>query len=113
MADPFTAAEREFLRGQRCGRLVNVDPGSGPHVSLVLYQMHGDELVLGGVDLRLAPAWADVRRRGRAVLVVDELASGPEPVARGVRLDGPATADDSRARPIVRLRPEHIHSWGL
>lgn len=112
MDDPFTPAEREFLRGQRCGRLVNVDGASGPHLSLVLYQMHGDVLVLGGVDLKLTPAWADVQRRGRAVLVVDELVPGPEPVARGVRLDGAAVAEGG-ARPVVRLRPEHVHSWGL
>lgn len=113
MDTPFTDAEREFLRGQRCGRLVSVDAASRPHLSLALYQMQGDLVVAGGVDLTLTPAWADIRRRGRAVFVVDELTPGEPARARGVRIDGGATVDASRARPVIRLRPEHVHSWGL
>jgi hypothetical protein len=109
----YTPAERGFLRAQLTGRLLTAAPGEGPELSAVLNQMHGDEVVAGGVDLTRTPAWADIQRCGRAVLVVDELVAGNPARSRGVRVEASASVDASRPRPIVRLRPESVRSWGL
>lgn len=112
MATLFTDAQREFLRAQRCGRLLTVDPVTGPAASPVLYQMHGDVVVGGGVDLAATPAWDDLRR-GRAVFVVDEIVPGEPPRSRGVRLEAAAVLDAGPARPVVRLRAERVEGWGF
>ena len=110
---PFTQAQREFLRAQQCGRLLTVGPGEGPQLTTVLYQLNGDVVVAGGVELSGTPAWADVRRCGRAVLVVDEIVAGNPARSRGVRVEASATADATTPRPVLRLRVESVLSWGL
>jgi pyridoxamine 5'-phosphate oxidase family protein len=109
----YTPAQRGFLRAQQSGRLLTVAPGGAPEATPVLYQMNGDVVVAGGVDLTCTPAWDDVRRHGRAVLVVDEIVAGSPARSRGVRLEAVATVDSTRPRPILRLHAEHVRSWGL
>ncbi len=109
----YTAAERTFLRAQQSGRLLSAAPAEGPELTAVLYQMHGDVVVAGGFDLVATPAWAEAERSGRAVLVVDEIVAGNPARSRGVRLDASATVDTSCPRPVLRLRPEGVRSWGL
>lgn len=113
MDSPYTPAQRGFLRAQQCGRLLTVAPGEGPQVTTVLYQLNGDVVVAGGVDLTGTPAWADVQRCGRAVLVVDEIVAGYPARSRGVRLEANATVDATTPRPVLRLRAERVRSWGL
>lgn len=88
-------------------------PGEGPQLTTVLYQLNGDVVVAGGVELSGTPAWADVRRCGRAVLVVDEIVAGNPARSRGVRVEASATADATTPRPVLRLRVESVLSWGL
>ena len=112
MDSPYTPAQRGFLRAQQTGRLLTV-ASDGPELTTVLYQMSGDVVVAGGVDLTRTAAWADVGRRGRAVLVVDEIVPGNPPRSRGVRLEGSATVDADRPRPVLRLCAESVRSWSL
>lgn len=98
----WKAAELDFLRSQRTGRLATVGPSGWPHVMPVMYQLNEDgslEFDADGVKLR------NLTSDPRAALVVD--AAGPK---RGLAVQG-RTALVGPER--IRLEPARAYSWGL
>ena len=98
----LTAAELDFLRAQRIGRLATVSPKGWPHVVPVAYSLGDDESFefdVDGVKLR------NLSAEPRAALVVD--AAGPK---RGVAVQGRCTLV---AADRARLVPERSYSWGF
>src|SRR5437660_6989886 len=98
----FTAAELEFLRSQRIGRLATVGPSGWPHVVPVMYTMNDDgslDFDVDGVKLR------NLSREARAAMVVD--AMGPR---RGVAMQGRV---ELIAPERARLEPVRKFAWGL
>ncbi|MGH7776102.1 MAG: pyridoxamine 5'-phosphate oxidase family protein [Candidatus Dormibacterales bacterium] len=98
----WSAAELQFLREQRLGRLATVGPSGWPHVMPVMYQLSDDgslEFDADGVKLR------NLGLEPRTALVID--AGGPR---RGIAVQG-------RARIVgherAMLIPERRFTWGL
>lgn len=54
----------------------------------------------------------DVRRSGRAAIVVDDLASTEPWRPQGIEVRGSAEALED-PRPLIRIHPERIVAWGL
>ena len=98
----FSAAELEFLRSQRIGRLATAGPTGWPHVVPVMYTMNDDgslDFDVDGVKLR------NLSQESRAAMVVD--AMGPR---RGLAMQGRVQLI---APERARLKPLRKFAWGL
>lgn len=112
----FTDAEMAYLTGERrLGRIATVGVDGTPHVAPVgfTYDETSDTLAVGGRDMGSTKKFRDVRRNGRAALVVDDLASVDPWRPRGVEARGRAEAVGDGPEALIRLLPQRIVSWGL
>jgi pyridoxamine 5'-phosphate oxidase family protein len=64
------------------------------------------------MDLANTKKFRDVRRTGRASIVIDELISVDPWQPRGIEIRGSAEAIED-ARPLIRIHPERVISWGI
>jgi pyridoxamine 5'-phosphate oxidase family protein len=111
----FSDAELEYLHGdRRLGRLATVGKDGTPHVVPVgwSYNAEEDAIEVRGRDFERTKKYRDVKRAGRAAIVVDDLASVDPWHARGVEVRGHAEALDG-ARPLIRIHPDRVVSWGI
>jgi pyridoxamine 5'-phosphate oxidase family protein len=111
----FTDAELAYLTGERrLARLATVGRDGTPHVVPVgwRYNAELDAIEVGGHDLEATKKYRDVRRTGRAAIVVDDLASTTPWRPRGIEVRGRAEAL-AGPRPLIRIHPGRIVSWGL
>jgi pyridoxamine 5'-phosphate oxidase family protein len=113
----FTGRELEYLddrRPDRLGRIATVGKDGTPHVVPVGWQFNPqhDSIDVGGMDFAQTKKFRDVRRTGRASIVIDDLASTNPWRPRGIEVRGHAEAIDGE-RPIIRIHPERIVSWGI
>ena len=67
---------------------------------------------VGGHAMARTKKFRDVRRSGRAAVVMDDLASVDPWRPRGVEVRGRAEAIDGE-RPLIRIHPERVVSRGL
>ncbi len=106
--------ELEYLRSGLLGRLATVGRDGTPHIAPVGVFSHNAELGtidIGGHDMASTKKFRDVGRSGRAAFVVDDVFQPPwRP--RGIEVRGRAEAVDG-ARPLIRIHPERIVSWGI
>ena len=111
----FRPAEIVYLAGGRqLGRIATVGADGTPHVVPVafIYNAARDTIDIGGHELEETKKFRDVRRSGRAAIVVDDLA-GTEPWhPRGIEVRGRGEAI-AMPTPLIRNHPERIVSWGL
>jgi pyridoxamine 5'-phosphate oxidase family protein len=122
MAPALTAAELEYLRSQRIGRLATVDASGVPQnnpVGFVIDEATGHVLI-GGLAMGKTRKFRNVQRNPSAALVVDELASTDPWVVRGVEIRGAAEAlvdvdppMRGLSRELIRITPRWIGSWGI
>jgi pyridoxamine 5'-phosphate oxidase family protein len=113
----FTKSELEYLRGggpRRLARIATVGKDGSPHVVPVgfRYEPAHDSIDVHGHDLGRTRKFRDVERTGRAAIVIDDLASADPWRPRGVEVRGRAEAVSS-PRPLIRIHPERIVSWGV
>ena len=113
----FTMSELEYLRGggaRRLARIATVGSDGTPHVVPVgfRYEPAHDSIDVGGHELERTKKYRDVERTGRASIVIDDLASTDPWRPRGVEVRGRAEVVSS-PRPLIRIHPERIMSWGL
>lgn len=113
----FTESELDYLRGggrPRLARIATVGKDGTPHVVPVgfRYEPAHDSIDVGGHRLERTKKYRDVERTGRASIVIDDLASTDPWRPRGVEVRGRAEAVSS-PRPLIRIHPERIVSWGL
>lgn len=110
----FTRNEIEYLENTVLGRLATVGPDGTPHVAPLgfSYNAELDTIDISGFNMESSKKFRDVRRSGRAAIVVDDLASTEPWRPRGVEIRGRAEALDG-PRPRIRLHPERIVAWGL
>jgi pyridoxamine 5'-phosphate oxidase family protein len=112
----FTAAETAYLTGgeRRLGRVATVGPDGTPHVVPVGWRLDadGDAIEVGGHELQATKKFRDVRRSGRAAIVIDDLASVTPWRPRGIEVRGRAEAVAGPPA-VIRIHPERIVSWGL
>jgi pyridoxamine 5'-phosphate oxidase family protein len=111
----FTEPELEYLNGDRkLGRIATVGKDGTPHVVPVGWTHNTalDTIDVGGIEFEKTKKFRDVQRHGRAAIVIDDLASTDPWRPRGIEIRGTAEAVTD-PRPLVRITPERIVSWGL
>ena len=111
----FTDSELTFLRGERrLARLATVGADGTPHVVPVGWSLNAevDAIEVSGHDFAATKKFRDVRRTGRAAIVIDDLESIDPWRPRGVEIRGRAEAIES-PRPLIRIYPERVVAWGL
>ncbi|MGH2983571.1 MAG: PPOX class F420-dependent oxidoreductase [Solirubrobacterales bacterium] len=111
----FTEAELDYLHGdRRLGRIATVGKDGTPHVVPVGWRHNPehDTIDVGGMDFEKSKKFRDAKRSGRAAIVIDDLASTDPWRPRGIEVRGSAEAV-TEPRPLVRITPERIVSWGL
>jgi pyridoxamine 5'-phosphate oxidase family protein len=111
----FSDAELAYLtEGGRLGRIATVGADGTPHVVPVgfSYDAEHDAIDVGGHQFERTKKFRDAERTGRAAIVVDDLASTDPWRPRGLEVRGRAEVIRS-PRPLIRIHPERIVSWGL
>ncbi|AQZ65078.1 unnamed protein product [[Actinomadura] parvosata subsp. kistnae] len=116
----FTAAELDYLAGQRLGRLATVGPDGQVQNNPVGFFVQDGTIVIGGHALGISKKFKNIQRGSTIAFVVDDLASVDPWVARGIEIRGTAVAlTDAEppvpyfSREVIRLSPTKIISWGL
>jgi pyridoxamine 5'-phosphate oxidase family protein len=109
----FTDAERRYLSDFRLGRIATVGRDGTPHVAPVGwgYDAEHDVIEVGGRDFARSKKYHDVKRSGRAAIVIDDLASVDPWRPRGIEVRGSAEVLDDPPR--IRIHAQRIVSWGL
>ena len=113
MTSAFSESELEYLRGERrLARIATVGSDGTPHIAPVGYSYDAahDAIVVGGRSMEQTKKYRDVRRSGRAAIVIDDVLPPWQP--RGVEVRGRAEAVAS-PEPLIRIHPERIVSWGM
>jgi pyridoxamine 5'-phosphate oxidase family protein len=118
----LSTAERDYLLGQRLGRLASIDAHGQPQNNPVGFFLN-DELGvidIGGRAMGQTKKVRNVRSNPLVSLVVDDLASVRPWHVRGVEIRGHAeTLSDWQppypyySRGAIRIHPTKIISWGL
>ena len=111
----FTDAELAYLLGRRrLARIATVGKDGTPHVVPVgwSYNTVEDTIDITGHEFARTKKYRDVRRSGRAAIVIDDIASVNPWHVRGIEVRGRAEALE-HPRPLIRIHPERIVSWGL
>jgi pyridoxamine 5'-phosphate oxidase family protein len=113
----FTQSELEYLgerQPERLGRIATVGKDGTPHVVPVGWRLDPelDAIEVRGINLARTKKFRDVRRSGRASIVIDDLLSTDPWRPRGVEVRGRAEAIEGD-RPRIRIHPERIVSWGI
>lgn len=111
----FSKDELAYLTGgRRLGRIATVGKDGTPHVVPVgwSYNPDHDSIDVGGHHNEGTKKFRDVARSGRAAIVVDDLASTDPWRPRAVSIRGRAETVH-QPRPLIRIHPERIVSWGL
>ncbi len=111
----FRDAELHYLAGgSQLGRIATVGADGTPHVVPVawIYNAARDTIDVGGYELELTKKFRDVRRTGRAAIVIDDLRSTNPWRPRGIEVRGRGEAI-ALPTPLIRIHPERIVSWGL
>lgn len=109
----FTTRELEYLRGERrLARLATVSRHGIPHVVPVgwAYSAADGSIDISGHDLQTTKKFRDITETGLAAIVIDDVLPPWRP--RGIEVRGRAAAL-SGPRPLIRIFPERIVSWGI
>ncbi|GLY17293.1 PPOX class F420-dependent oxidoreductase [Kineosporia rhizophila] len=120
-ADELTPQILAYLATQTLGRLATVDSRNAPQNSPVGFA-HNAELGtidIGGWNLAESRKFRNVLHNPAVSLVVDDIASTDPWAVRMVEIRGTAEAltdvpgEDGTTRPLIRVHPRRIISFGL
>ncbi len=109
----FTGKELDYLAGQRLGRIATVGPDGQPHVvpASFRYNPDHDAIEVGGLRMSQTKKARDVRRTGRASIVIDDVLPPWQPRMIEVRGTAEVIASGGKAfgdnfeDTIVRIHP--------
>lgn len=119
----LTAAQIEYLAGQRLGRIATTGADRKPHVVPTSFRYNQDlaTIDVGGLHVATTKKYRDVQANPWAAIVVDDLASTnpwsprmleirgrAEAVANGGANLGPGFGDA-----FIRIYPEKVNSFGI
>jgi pyridoxamine 5'-phosphate oxidase family protein len=117
----FTDKELEYLKEQRLGRIATVGADGQPHVvpTSFRYNPDLDVIEVGGLRMSQTKKVRDVRRTGRASIVIDDVLPPWQP--RMIEVRGTAEVVDAGGKAfgenfedtIVRIQPTRIISFGV
>ncbi|MGH2587831.1 MAG: PPOX class F420-dependent oxidoreductase [Dehalococcoidia bacterium] len=109
----FTEGELGFLLGERrLARIATTGKDGTPHVTPTgwSYNADLDTIDVGGHSLEQTKKYRDVRRTGRAAIVIDDVLPPWKP--RSVEVRGRAEVVPGPPA-LIRIHPERIVSWGI
>lgn len=113
---PLGETERRFLASapRALGRVATVGRDGTPHVvpSGWTYNESLGTVDVTGRDVDTTKKFRDVRRTGRAAIVIDGVAPGEGFNPWAIEIAGPAEAV-SGTTALIRIFPEQVRSWGL
>jgi pyridoxamine 5'-phosphate oxidase family protein len=113
----FTDRELGYLAERvpgRLARIATVGKDGTPHVVPVGWRLNREleTIDVGGMNFTRTKKFRDARRSGRAAIVIDDLVSVDPWQPRGIEVRGRAETIEGD-RPLIRIHPERIVSWGL
>jgi pyridoxamine 5'-phosphate oxidase family protein len=112
----FIDEELHYLTSERrLARIATVGKDGTPHVVPVgmwRYNAEVEAIDVTGHEFDQTKKFRDVARGGRAAIVIDDLASVDPWHPRGIEVRGGAEAIHE-PKPLIRIHPERIVSWGL
>ena len=111
----FTETERNYLQGQRLGRLVTLSSDGSPQARPVGFTVREEFIEIGGIDLAATQKFRNIARNPKVSFLVDDLASLQPWHVRGIEIRGEAqalTAPDGTGA-VIRIFPHRIIGWGL
>ena len=117
----FTDMEIAYLAEQRLGRIATVGADGQPHVvpTSFRYDPVHDAILVGGLRMSQTKKVRDVRRSGRATIVVDDVLPPWRPRMIEVRgtaevlPTGGKALGENMDDTIVRIRPVRIIAFGI
>jgi pyridoxamine 5'-phosphate oxidase family protein len=118
----FTDAEIDYLASQRLGRLATVQPDGSPQVKPVGFHYNAGmgTIDVTGFNMAASQKFRNVRRNGRAALVVDDIASADPWRVRFLEIRGTADAIPGAGgsasfsdEALIRIHPSRILSFGI
>jgi pyridoxamine 5'-phosphate oxidase family protein len=117
----FTDKELDYLAGQRLGRIATVGADGQPHVvpTSFRYNPDYDAIDVGGLRMSQTKKVRDVRRAGRASIVVDDVRPPWSPRMLEIRgtaevlSSGGKALSDNFEDTIVRITPFRIIAFGI
>jgi pyridoxamine 5'-phosphate oxidase family protein len=117
----FTDKELDYLAGQRLGRIATVGADGQPHVvpTSFRYNPDYDAIDVGGLRMSQTKKVRDVRRTGRASIVVDDVLPPWSPRMLEIRgtaevlSSGGKALSDNFEDTIVRITPVRIIGFGI
>ncbi|MFB7463265.1 PPOX class F420-dependent oxidoreductase [Streptomyces sp. NPDC056224] len=117
----FSEAELTYLRSQRLGRLATVDAAGQPQANPVgFFPQEDGTILVGGMAMGTTKKWRNLQRNPRLALVVDDLVSTRPWRVRGIEVRGHATLEVGPhtlgphfSPEVIRIHPDHVHTWGL
>lgn len=118
----LTDTEREYLAGQRLGRLATVGPDNDPQNNPVGFSYNAETgtIDIRGYQLARTRKYRNVQRNAQVSLVIDDLASVKPWRVRGIEIRGRAettVVDVPGSSPVtgdvIRIHPHTIFTWGL
>jgi pyridoxamine 5'-phosphate oxidase family protein len=117
----FTDKELDYLAGQRLGRIATVGADGQPHVvpTSFRYNPDLDAIEVGGLRMSQTKKVRDVRRTGRASIVVDDVLPPWSPRMIEIRgtaeviASGGKALSDNFEDTIVRITPVRIIAFGI
>ena len=119
----LTAAQIEYLAGQRLGRIATVGLNRKPHVVPTSFRYNPDlgTIDVGGHHVATTKKYRDVQANGWAAIVVDDLVSTDPFTPRMLEIRGRAEAVPAGGAPLgrgfgdgfIRIYPEKINSFGI
>lgn len=118
----FTDKELEYLATQRLGRIATTGNDGQPHVVPTSFRHNpdADSIDVGGMRMSQTKKVRDVRKTGRASIVVDDVLPPWSPrmieirgMAEVVETGGKAAFGDNFEDVVVRIRPTRIVSFGI
>src|SRR5437660_4964266 len=117
----FTDLEIEYMAGQRLGRIATDGADGQPHVVPTSFRYNADEDAIDVAGMRMSQTkkTRDVRRTGRASIVIDDVLPPWQP--RMIEIRGTAEVltvggkvfGDNFEDTIVRIRPTRIIAFGI
>lgn len=118
----FTDKELDYMAGQKLGRIATVGADGQPHVVPTSFRHNPDvdAIDVGGMRMSQTKKLRDVRRTGKASIVIDDVLPPWQPRMIEIRGDaevvesgGKSLFGDNFEDVVVRIHPRRVISFGI
>jgi pyridoxamine 5'-phosphate oxidase family protein len=119
----LTAAQLDYLAGQRLGRIATTGADGKPHVVPTSFRHNAESgtIDVGGFHVATTKKFRDVQANGWAAIVIDDLVSVDPWRPRMLEIRGRAEAVSSGGAALgpgfgdafIRIHPDKVNSFGI